>query len=114
MIARRVISGLLSLAMASSLCVTGLPAASAADGERSVLQAQQATGSIGLTLRFDLPQRVEEVKDRDIKLKLTGTGTDITVSLKDGTAAGADGLNVSVEAQNALGAPLTTEQQLGA
>lgn len=71
------------------------------------------TGSIALTVRFDLPQRADEVAGRDLRLALTGSGRDITVSLADGTAGGANGLAVSVEAQNIHGVPLTTEEQLG-
>ena len=112
---RRLTSGLLSLALVGSTCTTWLPnVAAASRRDSSVLQAEQSTGSIALTLNFDLPQRVEEVRDRDIQLTLTGNDKNITVSLKDGSATGADGLSVSVEARNAQGVPLTTEQQMGA
>lgn len=112
---RRVISGLLSLAMTVGPCTAWLPAAAAASRQEvSVLQAEQTTGSIALTLAFDLPQRADEVESRDIQLALTGGSRHITVSLKDGSAAGADGVSVSVEARNTQGAPLTTEQQIGA
>lgn len=112
---RRVISGLLSLAMTVGTCTAWLPAAAAASHqEGSVLQAEQTTGSIALTLTFDLPQRADEVKSRNIQLTLTGNNKNITVSLRDGSATGADGLSITTEAQNTQGAPLTTEQQLGA
>lgn len=112
---RRLTSGLLSLALVGSSCTAWLPTIAAASRlEGSVLQAEQTTGSIALTLTFDLPQRVDEVKSRNIQLTLTGNNKNITVSLKDGSAAGADGVSVSVEAQNPQGAPLTTEQQMGA
>ena len=112
---RRIISGLLSLAVAAGPCTAWLPAAAAAaPQENSVLRETQTTGSIALTLFFDLPQRVEAVEHRNIQLTLTGNGRQIRLSLKDGTATGADGLAVSVEAQNTQGAPLTTEQRLGA
>lgn len=113
---RRVISGLLSVAIAAGSCTAWLPAAAAAGPQKlPALQSQQtATGSIALTLRFDLPQRTDEVKRRDIRLHLTGSNKNIVISMKDGSAAGADGLSVSWEAQNTQGAPLTTEQQLGA
>ena len=112
---RRLTSGLLSLALVGSTCTTWLPnVAAASRRDSSVLQAEQSTGSIALTLNFSLPQRVEEVRDRDIQLTLTGNDKNITVSLKDGSATGADGLSVSVEARNAQGVPLTTEQQMGA
>lgn len=112
---RRLTSGLLSLALVGSTCTTWLPnVAAASRRDSSVLQAEQSTGSIALTLNFGLPQRVEEVQDRDIQLTLTGNDKNITVSLKDGSATGADGLSVSVEARNTQGVPLTTEQQMGA
>lgn len=112
---RRLTSGLLSLALVGSTCTTWLPnVAAASRRDSSVLQAEQSTGSIALTLNFGLPQRVEEVRDRDIQLTLTGNKKNITVSLKDGSATGADGLSVSVEARNTQGVPLTTEQQMGA
>lgn len=112
---RRLTSGLLSLALVGSTCTTWLPnVAAASRRDSSVLQAEQSTGSIALTVNFGLPQRVEEVRDRDIQLTLTGNKKNITVSLKDGSATGADGLSVSVEARNTQGVPLTTEQQMGA
>ena len=112
---RRLTSGLLSLALVGSTCTTWLPnVAAASRRDSSVLQAEQSTGSIALTLNFGLPQRVEEVRDRDIQLTLTGNDKNITVSLKDGSTTGADGLSVSVEARNTQGVPLTTEQQMGA
>ena len=113
---RRVISGLLSLAMMVGPCTAWLPAAAAASPQESLtLRTEQtATGSIALTLSFDLPQRADEVKSRDIRLTLTGSDKNITVSLKDGSATGADGLSVTTEVLNTQGVPLTTEQQLGA
>ena len=112
---RRAVSGLLSVALTGSLCTTWLPAVAAADTVQTGTQTQQAqaTGSIALTLAFDLPQRLDEVKDRAITMNLTGNGKDITVSLKDGKTTGAEGLNVSVEALNTQNVPLTTEQQIG-
>lgn len=113
---RRVISGLLSLAITVGSCTAWLPAAAAASRQASSpIQAEQtATGSIALTLSFDLPQRAEEIRSRNIRLQLTGSSQDITVHLKDGSATGAEGLSVSVEALNEHGAPHTTEQRLGA
>ena len=114
---RRVISGLLSLAMMVGPCTAWLPAAAAANRqeENSAQRAVQTpTGSIALTLAFDLPQRADEVQSRNIRLNLTGGGKNITVSLKDGSATGAAGLSVSAEARNTLGAPLTTEARIGA
>lgn len=103
------------MAIAAGSCTAWLPAAAAGPQEPPAFQARQTvTGSIALTLRFDLPQRVDEVKRRDIRLHLTGNGKNIIISMEDGSATGADGLSVSWEAQNTQGAPLSTEQQLGA
>ena len=107
---RRAVSGLLSLALTGSFCTIGYPVPAAAAGAE---RASDATGSIALTVRFDLPQQADEVADRDLRLTLTGSGKAVTVSLADGTADGADGLAVSVEAQNVHGVPLTTEEQIG-
>ena len=111
---RRAISGLLCLATLASACAPWLPAASAADvPDPATEQTAQATGSIALTLAFPLPQRVDEVKERQIQLTLTHSdGTSAVVRLWDGSAD-ADGLAVSVEALNSQGTALTTEQQLG-
>ena len=107
---RRAVSGLLSLALTGSFCTVGYPAALAHGAETA---ASGATGSIALTVRFDLPQLAAEVAGRDLRLALTGGGREVTVSLPDGAAAGADGLAVSVEAQNVQGVPLTTERRIG-
>lgn len=98
--AKRLISGMLSLVMACSLCVAGLPAASAAD-------APALTGSIGLTLRFDLPQMPDSAAGRDIRLRVAGGGTDIAVPLPGGTQA------VPVLVKNVDGAPLNGEGRVG-
>lgn len=114
---RRVISGLLSLAMTAGMCATWLPAASAAYIDRQAYSAQtdqEATGSIALTLNFDLPQRTNAVKSRDIRLTLTGNNKNITVSLANDSATGTEGLSVSVKALNTQGVELTTESRIGA
>lgn len=98
--AKRLISGVLSLIMACSLCAAGLPAAGAAD-------PQALTGSIGLTLRFDLPQTPDSAAGRDIRLRVTGGGTDITVPLPGGTQS------VPVQVKNVDGAPLNGEGRVG-
>lgn len=111
---RRLTSGLLSLALVGSTCTAWLPTVASASRQEYSVQTEQATGSIALTLSFDLPQRVDEVKSRDIQLTLTGNNKNITVSLNNGSATGADGLSVSVKALNTQGVELTTENQIGA
>lgn len=99
--AKRLISGMLSLWMVCSLCLTGLPvSARAAD-------APALTGSIGLILRFDLPQTPESAANRAIQLQVTGGEKNITVPLPDGTD------DFPVEVDNISGAPLTNENVLG-
>ncbi len=99
--ARRLISGALSLIMACSLCLTGLPAASAADSSAPL------AGSLGLTLRFDLPQTPDSAAGRNIKLHVTGSGKDITVPLPAGTQ------DIPVQVNNVDGAPLNGEGRVG-
>ena len=99
--ARRLISGALSLIMACSLCLTGLPAASAADSSAPL------SGSLGLTLRFDLPQTPDSAAGRNIKLHVTGSGKDITVPLPAGTQ------DIPVQVNNVDGAPLNGEGRVG-
>lgn len=111
---RRLTSGLLSLALVGSTCTAWLPTVASASRQEYSVRTEQATGSIALTLSFDLPQRADEVKSRDIQLTLTGNNKNITVSLNNGSVTGADGLSVSVKALNTQGVELTTENQIGA
>ena len=110
---RRAVSGLLTLALGASLCAPPLTAAAAEGGDAAQSPAGQGTGSITLTVHFDLPQRAQEVTDRDLCLTLTGEGKDLTVHLNDVPTAPVDGIAVSVEKQNTQGVPLTNEQQIG-
>ena len=105
------ISGLLSLAIAGSLCTVPLPAAAAA--VQPVSTVSQAQGAITLTLAFPLPQRVEEIRARDIQLRLTGQGKDVTFPLHSSQTAAQDGVTAQVEELNARGTALTTEVRLG-
>ena len=112
---RRLTSGLLSLALVGSTCAAWLPTVASASRQEYSVQTEKATGSIALTLNFDLPQRVDEVKDRGIKLTLTNSSSQkvAEVNLSNGTYT-ADGLSVSVKALNTQGVELTTENQIGA
>lgn len=111
---RRLTAGLLSVALLGTLSPAWLPAASAAQAD-STSQVRQDTGSIAVTVRFDLPQRVDEVNSRGLSLQITGSGVNAAVSLADDKVSGS-GLTaqqVQLEQQNTQGVPLTTEQQLG-
>ena len=111
---RRLTSGLLSLALVGSSCTAWLPTAAGASRlEGSLLLEQPTTGSIGLTITFALPQTREAVEDRALQLTLSGP-KEVQVPLKEGANHPCDGVTVAVEAQNAQGAPLSTEQQIGA
>ena len=106
--AKRLISGMLSLIMVCSLCLTGLPvSARAAD-------SPALTGSIGLILRFDLPQTPDNAEARNIELRVCGSGKETVLSLPKGETKKNE-LNVlaSVEVDNTSGVPLTTESVLG-
>ena len=104
--AKRTISALLSLVMVCSLLLGALPQAQAAD---AVL-----TGSIGLTLRFDLPQTTAGAAGRNIQLRLSRGGQRTVVDLPSGTAReNGLGASVSVAVKNTDGAALTTETRVG-
>ena len=106
--AKRLISGALSLLMVWSLCVAALPAGAAE-------AAPPLTGSIGLTLRFDLPQLADKAGRRDIRLKVTGAGGTVSLSLPSGEETEESTLNAGIwaEADNADGAPLGGERYVG-
>ncbi len=101
--AKQLISGALSLLLVCSLCLTGLPAAKADTAQTG----GALTGSIGLTLRFDLPQTKENAAGRNIVFRVSGGGKDISVPLPNGTA------DIPVEVDNKDGVPLTNETYVG-
>lgn len=101
--AKRLIAGALSLLLMCSLCLTSLPVAKADAGQSS----GALTGSIGLTLRFDLPQTKENAAGRNITLQVSGGGKNISVPLPGGTA------DIPVEVDNRDGVPLTNEAYVG-
>ncbi|MCI8807133.1 MAG: hypothetical protein HFF21_03290 [Oscillospiraceae bacterium] len=104
--AKRLISGALSLLMVWSLCVAALPAwAAEADSP--------LTGSIGLTLRFDLPQRADEAAGRKIRLKVTGAGGTVSLPLPSGNVENTLHAGIWAEADNIDGAPLGRESYVG-
>ena len=102
------ISRALSLLLAGSMCVTGLPGVFAAPADAQGGAAP--TGSIGVTLRFDLPQTAENAAGRDIQLKVSKGDLQTTVSLPNGTAS-SNGLSAGISAvvENVDGEVLTTE-----
>ena len=103
---RRLLCGLLSLLMALSLC----PAqpARAADGGAAL------TGSIGLTIRFDLPQTPQAVEERDLTLTVSSGEKAVAVPLSGGAPVRNDfGASVAAAAKNTEGVELTNENRLG-
>ncbi len=104
---RRLISGALSLAMMWSLLAAGLPAASAAP-------ADDLTGSIGLTIRFDLPQTAAAAAARGISLEVSSGGQTARVTLPDGAVStNTLGAQVSAVVKNTDGVELTHESRVG-
>ena len=107
--AQRLISGLLSLVLVCSLCLTGLPIT--ADAASS---GTAPTGSIGLTIRFDLPQSAANAASRNIQLQVSGNGKSAAVALPGGKET-VNTLNadVSVTVKNTDGVELSNESQVG-
>ena len=106
------ISRALSLLLAGSMCLTGLPGVLAAPA--GAQGGGAPTGSIGVTLRFDLPQTAENAAGRDIQLKVSKGDLQTTVSLPDGTDS-SNGLSagISAKVENVDGEALTTEERVG-
>ena len=103
---KRLTAALLSFAMVLSLFAQRPQEASAAGTE--------ATGSIGLTVRFDLPQTRAAVEGRGVKMTLTQGGSRLELPLSTGAAARNDfQAPVSVKAKNTDGVEMTTEARLG-
>ena len=111
--ARRLISGALSMVMAFSLGAAALPAAYAAPASPAG-QTQALTGSIGLTLRFDLPQTAANAAGRGIRLRVDGPGGAAVAALPGGTLdSNTLGAAASVLVKNVDGAELTSETRVG-
>ena len=103
---KRLTAALLSLAMALSLFAPWPQTARAA--------GTGAAGSIGLTVRFDLPQTRAAVEGRGVKLTLTRGTERLELPLAAGTAVRNDfQAPVSVKAKNIDGVEMTTEARLG-
>ena len=104
---KRLTAWALSLILALSLLAPGLPAAYAAP-------AGTPTGSIGLTLRFDLPQTAANAAGRNIQLEVRGSGGAARISLPSGAALeNSLGASVSAVVKNTDGVILTNESQVG-
>ena len=111
-VVRRFLSKALSLLLACALFVTGLPSAFAAQGP--VQRQTGSTGSIGVTLRFDLPQTAENASGRDIRLQISGSAGQTTISLPAGTAKANElAAGIYTEVKNVDGEALTTEERVG-
>lgn len=104
---KRLTAWALSLILALSLLAPGLPAAYAAP-------AGTPTGSIGLTLRFDLPQTAANAAGRNIQLEVRGSGGAARISLPSGAALeNSLGASVSAVVKNTDGVILTNESRVG-
>ena len=110
---QRVLSGLLSLILSVSLFLSGMPVTAVAAEESR--PAGQPTGSIALTVYFDLPQTKAGVDGRNITLRLSGGEKEIEVPLSAGAASvNSLGAQVSVEVKNAAGETWVNEERIGA
>ena len=88
------------------------PGAFAAQGP--VQRQTGSTGSIGVTLRFDLPQTAENASGRDIRLQISGSAGQTTISLPAGTAKANElATGIYTEVKNVDGEALTTEERVG-
>ena len=106
--AHRLIAWLLTLAMMCSLCGEGLPVRAAGTGNAPRQGAP--AGSIGLTIRFDLPQTKENAAARGIQLQVADSGgRTAVIALPDGTVKNELNASVSVAVKNENGVELTTE-----
>lgn len=82
---KQFISGVLSLAITSSVCTYAIPNAYATDAQNTqIIKSTNAKGEIALTINFALPQTKAEVISRNIKLTLTKGSTSSTINLADG------------------------------
>lgn len=101
----RFIAAALCAAVFSSM----LPAAVfASDTETSA-----ATGSLQATLRFDYPQRLEKVKEKDINVTLYKGNEQLGSVSLDGEATGILDVQAQVSVKNTDGVNLTTESEIG-
>ena len=110
---KRFFSILLSVIIACPLYTMYLPnIAIAAENNATIIQSD---ASITLTVKFDLPQSLDNVKKRDMKLKLTKNGENATFSFNTAskTGTGFQYASSEVEAKNKNGVEITTESLVG-
>ena len=113
--AKRLISGVLSMAMVCSLLAGGSMVAWAVPVQGRSTNGAALTGSIGLTVRFDLPQSVNSAAGWGIQLQVSRGGQKTVVVLPSGrTVENSLGAQVFAVVKNVDGAPLTTEDRVGA
>ena len=86
---KQIISGVLSLAMTSSICTYSIPSAYATDTQDTkIVKANNAVGEIAFTINFALPQTKAEVESRNIKLTLTKGSSSSTITLSNNNITG--------------------------
>lgn len=113
---QKFISGLLSLAITSSICTSWVPYAAATDVSNTVIMSSQPKGEIALTIRFALPQTKAEVESRNIKITLTNSaGLSSVINPADGSVSGNLILDeqASVSKLNVDGVEMTSETLMG-
>lgn len=85
---QQILSGVLSLAVTTSICTSWIPNAMATDIKSdapAVINVNKSKGEIALTVRFALPQTYKKVKSSDINLMLTNTSksSNVTIPLEN-------------------------------
>jgi hypothetical protein len=102
---------LLSLWMALALLISLFPAALTASAEE---EPSLVTGQLTATLRFDCPQLLAEVQERQIKMTLNKDNTALgTVFLSSSGNVQLGNHLTEITAKNKDGAILTTEAEIG-
>ncbi len=109
---KRFIAAILSFILACSTYVSYLPTIVMAADSVSLIQS---SASITLVVNFDLPQSLDNVKKRNIKLKLTKGAESATFSLNTGEKMGTgfQDVRTAVTAKNKNGVEMTTESVVG-
>ena len=110
---KKLFSILLSVIIACPVYTMYLPnIAIASENNATMIQSD---ASIALTVKFDLPQSLDTIKKRNMKLKLTKNEENATFSFNTATKTGTGFQYASAEvvAKNKNGIELTTESLIG-
>lgn len=104
---------LLAALLSAAVSVSAIPMTSfAANSKAAVSESAEVTGSIKATLRFDYPQLLSKVSEKNISATLYKDGEVISRIPLTGSAAGTYD-NVRVTAKNTDGVEMTNESEIG-